>query len=779
MSTKFASANRMASLRRSRNRSLFFERMEERLNLSVTFLESEPTNDSSPGQEIIHPGLTSGVVDSFTPASGSVAAITNSSNPDWYNFRAAVPGELTIAVANLGGDPANDGLGDDFLEVTVRDNANAIIAGPTVLSGAGNNFSFTTAAANTTDLFKIEIKSNLPTDDADYQLRVRNIDADDVGGNGNTRATANNLGTFSGTTINVSDRTITRPDRDYYKLTAQNNGPIEVRIQMPAGTGVASGLNSPTNLGIRVRDAAGVVITSSNATETNVDTAQFTGAAGQTYFVEVYSGSLGQVNRYDLRVAVPGIEVHGFKYEDVNGDGFQDIGEPGLPNWQIYSDTNNNDAFDAGEPTADTGADGSYTLILPLGVHVIREVKQAGWTTTYPLAEDGGSHNVDVSTGLTLDHLDFGNFRDATIQGLKFNDLNNNSVQDTGELGLIGWTIFSDANNNGSLDGGEVSTVTASDGTYSLKVGPGTHKVREAQQANWIQTTTNPADITPTSGEVISNIVFGNFRIPTIAGQKFNDLNGNGSKDAGEPGLAAWTIYSDANNNGALDGGELSTTTDGNGDYVLQVTIGTHKIREVAQAGWVQTTTNPADIPVVGGQAVTGVNFGNFDLFDVTGTKFEDLNGNGVKDAGEPGLPNWTIYDDINDNGVKDVGEPSATTGATGTYTIADLGTGTHRIREVQQAGWIQKTANPADIAGQSGTNVSNVDFGNLIGSSIHGVKFRDFDGIGGRNTDLIQGDEPLTVFIIDISGSTGGGFAGTPVGDVNGDGSSNTILDA
>ncbi len=43
----------------------------------------------------------------------------------------------------------------------------------------------------------------------------------------------------------------------------------------------------------------------------------------------------------------------------------------------------------------------------------------------------------------------------------------------------------------------------------------------------------------------------------------------------------------------------------------------------------------------------------------------------------------------------------------------------------------------------------------------------------------LVSGDNPDVIFTIDVSGSTSSAFGGTPVGDVNGDGSSNTILDA
>jgi hypothetical protein len=47
-----------------------------------------------------------------------------------------------------------------------------------------------------------------------------------------------------------------------------------------------------------------------------------------------------------------------------------------------------------------------------------------------------------------------------------------------------------------------------------------------------------------------------------IAGQKFNDLDGDGVKESGEEGLQGWTVFLDANNNGALDSGERRTVTD-------------------------------------------------------------------------------------------------------------------------------------------------------------------------------------------------------------------------
>ena len=62
---------------------------------------------------------------------------------------------------------------------------------------------------------------------------------------------------------------------------------------------------------------------------------------------------------------------------------------------------------------------------------------------------------------------------------------------------------------------------------------------------------------------------------------------------------------------------------------------------------------------------------------------------------------------------------------------------------------------------------------------SISGTVFDDINGNGIREGVLIQGDSPDVIFLVDVSGSTIGNFQGGSVGDLNNDGSSNTILDA
>jgi hypothetical protein len=66
------------------------------------------------------------------------------------------------------------------------------------------------------------------------------------------------------------------------------------------------------------------------------------------------------------------------------------------------------------------------------------------------------------------------------------------------------------------------------------------------------------------------------------------------------------------------------------------------------------------------------------------------LDQDGVKEAGEPGLPGWTIFIDQDFDGVLDAGETSTTTDADGNYSFTGLTPGSYVLTEVLQADWQQ-----------------------------------------------------------------------------------------
>ena len=70
----------------------------------------------------------------------------------------------------------------------------------------------------------------------------------------------------------------------------------------------------------------------------------------------------------------------------------------------------------------------------------------------------------------------------------------------------------------------------------------------------------------------------------------------------------------------------------------------------------------------------------------ISGTKYHDIDGDGVIDAGEPTIEGWKLYLDLNDNNALDAGEPTTLTDANGDYTFTDISDGTFTVREAPDA---------------------------------------------------------------------------------------------
>jgi serine-aspartate repeat-containing protein C/D/E len=487
----------------------------------------------------------------------------------------------------------------------------------------------------------------------------------------------------------------------------------------------------------------------------------------------------------------------GVKYHDLNADGDQDGGEPGLQNWTIYIDSDGDNVHDGGEPSTTTAANGSWTLPgQKPGSYEIREVTQANWFCSDPKPADGVpaddtedcEFEVTLVSGTAASGLKFGNFQQVAPSGVKYHDLNADGDQDGGEPGLQNWTIYIDSDGDNVHDGGEPSTTTAANGSWTLPAqNPGSYEIREVTQANWFCSDPKPADgvpaddtedcefeITLVSGNAASGIKFGNFQQVAPSGVKYHDLNADGDQDGGEPGLQNWTIYIDQDNDNVHDGGEPSTTTAANGSWTLPAQDpGPIEIREVTQANWFCSDPKPADgapaddtencefeITLVSGTAASGLKFGNFQQVAPSGVKYHDQNADGDQDGGEPGLENWTIYIDQDNDNVHDGGEPSTTTAANGSWTLPAQDPGPIEIREVTQANWFCSDPKPADggsaddtencefeVTLVSGTAASGLKFGNFQQVAPSGTKYHDLNGDGDQDGGE-PGLENWTIFI-------------------------------
>ncbi|MBI1803711.1 MAG: T9SS type A sorting domain-containing protein [Ignavibacteriae bacterium] len=190
----------------------------------------------------------------------------------------------------------------------------------------------------------------------------------------------------------------------------------------------------------------------------------------------------------------------------------------------------------------------------------------------------------------------------------------------------------------------------------------------------------------------------------SISGQVFLDMNGNGLQDAGEAGISGRQV---------VLGGDQSQTvsSDFAGNYLFtNLPNGSFTVHENFLIGWTQTyPAGDYSITLENGQQETYADFGDFQKGSLGGIKFDDSNGNGVRDEGEATLPNWKIYV----NGAK---TDSTTTDVNGHYSFSDLGPGTYTIQEKQDPDWVQmKPGAPGyyTIEMTSGLDDDTLSFGN------------------------------------------------------------------
>lgn len=200
--------------------------------------------------------------------------------------------------------------------------------------------------------------------------------------------------------------------------------------------------------------------------------------------------------------------------------------------------------------------------------------------------------------------------------------------------------------------------------------------------------------------------------LSSLSGFKWHDLNNNGIREAEEEYLSGWQI--DLNGNGI----SKSAKTDVNGYYVFNdLPAGTYTVSEVAQGGWTAGPTGVLHTIVLGTNvAIAHVNFGNKKTTgSICGIKFNDINGNGIKDPNEGGLQNWVI--NLKYQNAAGYTNLYDTTDGKGNFCFDNLQPGvTYTISEINQSGWTQTyPAVPGtySITLASGQNIDTLKFGN------------------------------------------------------------------
>ncbi len=421
-------------------------------------------------------------------------------------------------------------------------------------------------------------------------------------------------------------------------------------------------------------------------------------------------------------------------WEDLDADGLQDAGEPGITNVLVYVyDAASNLAAvvrtDTNGVWKSTGHGvGSYfaKFFLPSGYE--RSARYVGTNAAIDSDADlvtGLTAVFAMTNGQTNLTLDAGMYRRAALGDFVWEDLDGDGQQDGGEPGLpnVVVRLFNAASN-------VIGTTTSSAaGAYVFtNLMPGTsYFVDFAPPAGYLFTTSNVgADATDSdplpgtnrtalvslvSGQTNLTVDAGFYRLAALGDFVWNDLDGDGQQDGGEPALAGVPVrlYDAASN---VVG---ATTSSAVGAYALtNLPPGTYFVEFAAPSGFFGAPANVGDDatdsdadPATGrtapfvlpsGQNDSTVDAGFGQPVSLGDTTWIDSNFNGQQDAGEPALSNVVVrlYNAVSNV----VGTKTST--AAGAYAFTNLPPGTYFVGFTPPPGYQLTAADLGDDATDS-----------------------------------------------------------------------------
>ncbi len=541
--------------------------------------------------------------------------------------------------------------------------------------------------------------------------------------------------------------------------------------------------------------------------------------------------TLNGSNRDDVDFGFRGAgSIGNFVWHDVDGDGVQDSGEPGLAgitvDLQFAGDDGVFDTSDDFRLTTETDANGSYGFAnLADGNYRVNvdaaDAELPGNMTGVAGAESiSGTANVtlDATNGRNQDDIDFGFAGTQSVGDFVWFDADGDGNQDVGEPGLgdvaVTLTYAGQDGAFGTTDDVMLNTTTDASGGYNFGLlADGNYRV--AVDVNDLPTgltqTTETNDGASTlvhtaefsvGGSDRDDIDFGYTGALTIGDTIYYDADGSGGQNGGEPGIAGVDVtLGFAGEDGVFgtdDDFQLTTTTDGAGSYRFEhlpegdfeLTVDTSSLpdgmttitEEFDDTGVTNDGTATVTLSATGGNN-DDVDFGFMGTGSIGDTVFWDQDADGFEDANEIGLAGLTVELDIDYDSDGNIDHTLSTlTDVNGEYIFDNLPAGRYTVRVTQPAGTTQTydddglgTPNASTYDLASGQDVDDKDFGYRGNSSIGDTIFFDYSGNGGAfdPSDNDRGIAGVDVTLeIDVDGD--GTIDVTRVQTTDGDGNYN-----
>lgn len=288
----------------------------------------------------------------------------------------------------------------------------------------------------------------------------------------------------------------------------------------------------------------------------------------------------------------------------------------------------------------------------------------------------------------------------AAVFGNVFRDANRNGVRESTEVGQANIKVYLDYNNNGTRDGdAEPIAITNSTGRFRfenakapetipvrlLLTGTGFYQTRPAANAARVAKTTAGANVEVENFGVAEPAPTPTPIVTVLTGIVYTDLDRNGVRADTEKGRANVSVFIDANNDGVRQNTESLAVTNAEGRYRFEKIDSGPKTLRLLLVGTnleqTQPTGNgPVLVTVVNGTTTQAAPFGvaerrvtpppTVGYATVRGTVFEDLDRDGVREAGEFGFPNVRVYLDLDNDRVRDATEPTVLTNGIGRYVF-------------------------------------------------------------------------------------------------------------
>lgn len=388
-----------------------------------------------------------------------------------------------------------------------------------------------------------------------------------------------------------------------------------------------------------------------------------------------------------------------FVWDDLDGDGVQDVGEPGLDNVVVnLLDGTGNPLVPPQSDTTD--ATGNYSFTIVPGTYIVEFVLPAG--RAFSAQDQGGDDALDsdanpangrtaqivLTSGTNLTNVDAGMFLPVTIGDFVWQDTDADGIQDTlpiPEPGLLGATVTLLSSTGAPLTPPQ-QVVTPASGAYQFNVPPGSYIVDVDPPANtpvyafstanaggddtvdsdFNQATGRTAVITVAPGATNNTVDAGLHLSTTVSGCVWNDANSNGAQEVGEGRQNGVTVrVFDSTGatvivTGTTTAGGGDCLTDGNNFTLTGVPAGPIILEVVPPAGQgfaPQDATAPpddtidSDVNAVTGrldlnlapQGSTDVDAGLISAVSIGDFVWRDNDNDGIQDAGEPGIDGITV----------------------------------------------------------------------------------------------------------------------------------------